>query len=459
MKQSLLGIGTFLSVALLASSAIAQDATVTETQYIFNTLLFLFCGVLVMFMAAGFALLEAGMVRSKSVAVILCKNIGLYAIAGLAFYLIGYNLMYSGVDGGYYGIPGLWSADDAAAAAGDYSAGYASASDWFFQMVFVATAASIVSGALAERIKIWPFMIFVACLTAVLYPITGSWGWGGGWLSELGFSDFAGSTLVHSVGGWAALVGAIMLGARRGRFNAKGESTPIPGASLPNATLGTFILWFGWFGFNGGSQLALGSAGDAFAIANIFANTNIAAAAGVVTVIVLSELISKRIDVPMVLNGALAGLVAITANPLTPTLGEAAVIGAIGGVVMMLACQALERFQIDDVVGAIPVHLAAGIWGTMAVPFTNPEVTFEAQATGVVAVGVFMVVASAVVWTVLKSVLGIRLHWSKEDQGGDLAELGISAYNLEFGKSLPAGGKAPSNTNVKKKAKKRKKAA
>lgn len=406
-----------------------------EISFVLNTLLFLFCGVLVMFMACGFAMLEAGMVRSKSVAVILTKNIALYSVAGVMFFLSGYNLMYNGVDGGFLGTLSIWGPDDSLALNGDYSQGYAATSDWFFQMVFVATTASIVSGTLAERIKIWPFFIFVALLTGFIYPITGSWKWGGGWLEELGFLDFAGSTLVHSVGGWAALIGAIFLGARRGRFDEKtGKSTPISGASLPQVTLGTFILWLGWFGFNGGSQLAFGSGPDAIAVSNIFANTNAAAAGGVIFVMIASQLIYKRLDLTYILNGALAGLVSITAEPLTPTIGQALVIGGLGGLIMMASSAFLTKLKIDDVVGAIPVHLFAGIWGTLAVIFTNPEANVISQLTGIIAIGTFMVVASTIIWVLIKASIGIRLHWSKEDEGGDLHEIGLRAYNLDFGK-------------------------
>lgn len=411
-----------------------------ETGFILNTFFLLVCGAMVMFMAAGFAMLEAGMVRSKSVAVILVKNIGLYSIAGLMFYLVGYNLMYLNVDGGFMGTPSIFVGDDSKALAGDYSDGYASYAGWFFQMVFVATAASIVSGALAERIKILPFMAFVVVLTAILYPLTGSWVWGGGWLAEMGFSDFAGSTLVHSVGGWAALMGAIVLGARKGRFDSpEGTATPLPGASLPQVTLGTFILWFGWFGFNGGSQLAIASIEDAAAVAKIFANTNIAAAAGVVTVIAVNQLTRKKIDAPMVLNGALAGLVAITAGPLLPSLGLAAFVGAIGAVVMMGAALALDKLKIDDVVGAVPVHLAAGIWGTLAVVLSDTGASVVTQAIGIAAIGAFMCVTSLALWLAMKYTVGIRLKWSKEELGGDLAELGVRAYNLEFesSKAMP----------------------
>ncbi len=404
-----------------------------ETGFILNTFFLLICGAMVMLMAAGFAMLEAGMVRSKSVAVILVKNIGLYAIAGLMFYVVGYNLMYLDVNGGFMGSPLPWSPDDSAAMNGDYSAGYASHAGWFFQMVFVATAASIVSGALAERIKLWPFMIFVALLTGFIYPITGSWVWGEGWLYQMGFSDFAGSTLVHSVGGWAALMGAIILGARKGRFDSDdGKAKSLPGSSLPQVTLGTFILWFGWFGFNGGSQLSIATAEDAMAVAKIFANTNVAAAAGAVSILFLNQMLLKRIDLPMVLNGALAGLVAITAGPLLPSLALSVFIGAIGALVMMGASLALDKLKIDDVVGAIPVHLAAGIWGTLAITLSDPNASLITQIIGIAAIGAFVSVSSFALWMAMKYSFGIRLRWSQEKIGGDLSELGVRAYNLEF---------------------------
>lgn len=407
-----------------------------EIGFILNTFFLLICGAMVMFMAAGFAMLEAGMVRSKSVAVILIKNIGLYSIAGLMFYLVGYNLMYLDVNGGYFGTPSIWSADDSLALAGDYSAGYASYAGWFFQMVFVATAASIVSGALAERIKIWPFMFFVVILTGIIYPVTGSWVWGEGWLYDMGFKDFAGSTLVHSVGGWAALTGAIILGARKGRFDSlDGEAKPLPGSSLPQVTIGTFILWFGWFGFNGGSQLSMSSIDDALAVAEIFANTNMAAAAGVVTVLFLNQIMMKRIDAPMVLNGALAGLVAITAGPYLPNIGLAMVIGSVGAVIMVGVSYLLDKFKIDDVVGAIPVHLACGIWGTIAVALSDPQASVVTQLIGIAAIGIFVSITSAIIWLTMKYSIGIRLHWSHEKIGGDLSELGVRAYNLEFNDS------------------------
>ena len=429
-------VGIMAMGLLTAGGAAAQTETPAgvspETAYILNTFLFLVAGFLVMFMAAGFAMLEAGLVRKRSVGVQCLKNISLFAISGVMYYLVGYNLMYSGVDGGWMGTFALWSPDDVGAAGGDFSGGYAASSDWFFQMVFVATAASIVSGTMAERVKVWPFLAFVVVLTGILYPITGSWQWGGGWLSEMGFSDFAGSTIVHSVGGWAALAGAIMLGARHGRFTKDGRSQPMLASSLPLATLGTFILWLGWFGFNGGSQLAMGSGADAIAISNIFINTNIAACGGVMAAMLTSNALFKKVDLTLTLNGAIGGLVAITAEPLTPTLGSALLIGAIGGVLVVVTVPLLDRLRIDDVVGAIPAHLVCGVWGTMAVPLTNTETSFATQATGVLAVGAFILVASGIVWTLLKSTIGIRIHEEDEAMGIDQAEIGMEAYP-EFG--------------------------
>ena len=428
--------GAFAAVAVtaltFATPALAEDAKVTETAYIFNSLSFLIHGFMVMLMAAGFAMLEAGMVRTKNVATMCVKNIALYSIAGILYYAVGYNLMYQGVDGGFMGTFAPWGIDDSAMAKGDFSGNYSASSDWFFQMVFVATAASIVSGTVAERIKLWPFLAFVVVLTGVIYPIQGSWQWGGGWLSEMGFADFAGSTLVHSTGGWAALTGAIILGARKGKSTKSGGVHPMPGSSLPLATLGTFILWFGWFGFNGGSQLAMGSASDIAAIANIYINTNIAAAGGVVAAMIATQLIYKKVDLTMALNGALAGLVSITAGPDTPTMGQALLIGAVGGIIVVFAIPMLDKLKIDDVVGAIPVHLMAGIWGTMAVPITNPDASFVTQAIGVVSIGAFVIVASSIAWLVLKATVGIRLDDEAEALGADRTELGLEAYP-EFG--------------------------
>jgi Amt family ammonium transporter len=340
--------------------------------------------------------------------------------------------MYQGVDGGFMGTFAPWGIDDGGMSEGDFSAGYSASSDWFFQMVFVATAASIVSGTVAERIKLWPFLAFVVVLTGVIYPIQGSWQWGGGWLAEMGFADFAGSTLVHSTGGWAALTGAIILGARKGKFTKSGGVHPMPGSNLPLATLGTFILWFGWFGFNGGSQLAMGSAADIAAIAKIYINTNISAAGGVVAAMIATQLIYKKVDLTMALNGALAGLVSITAGPDSPTMGSALLIGAVGGIIVVFAIPMLDKLKIDDVVGAIPVHLLAGIWGTMAVPITNGDASFVTQAIGVVSIGAFVIVASSIVWFVLKATVGIRLDEEAEALGADRTELGLEAYP-EFG--------------------------
>ncbi len=400
------------------------NAAAEDTVYVFNTLLFLIGGFLVMWMAAGFAMLEAGMVRSKSVAMQCTKNIALYAIAGLVFWLVGYNLMYDGVDGGFFGSFTAFSVPDPSADTGDYSA----ASDWFFQMVFCATTASIVSGTLAERIKLIPFLIFVVLLCGIIYPIQGAWQWGGGFLSELGFSDFAGSTIVHSTGGWAALMGALILGARAGRYTSDGKVNPMPGSSMPLATLGTFILWLGWFGFNGGSQLALGSLEDASSVSKIFMNTNLAAAGGVVAAIILSQILYKKVDLTMALNGALAGLVSITAEPLMPSPLSAIIIGAIGGIIVVLAVPMLDKFKIDDVVGAIPVHLLAGIWGTLVVPWSNPDTSIVTQFIGVISIGIFVSAISAVVWFVMKSTIGIRVSEEAELNGVDKAELGMDAY-------------------------------
>ena len=427
LNSRIIGLLGFLSVLTFSFSLKAQDAApavTPEVAYIFNTFLFLVSGFLVMFMAAGFCMLEAGQVRSKNTAVICLKNIGLFSIAGVMYYLVGYNLMYDGVDGGYLGSFSLFDRNSEA----DIETGYAAASDWYFQMVFVATAASIVSGALAERILIWPFFLFVAILTGFIYPIAGSWQWGGGWLSEAGFSDFAGSTLVHSVGGWAALTGAIILGAREGKFSDNGTSNMLPGCSLPLTTLGVFILWLGWFGFNGGSQLALGSGADATAVADIFVNTNLAAAGGVLACMIVSKLTNSHTNIAATLNGAIAGLVAITAEPLTPSMGEAIFIGAVGGLICMYGMKLLDMLKIDDVVGAIPAHLFAGIWGTLIVPFTNSDTSYGVQLLGVVSYGIFTVIVTFILWFVIKSVIGIRASKEDEEYGLDMSELGVLSH-------------------------------
>jgi Amt family ammonium transporter len=437
-----IGAGVAAPILVLAADP-AAAAVSAETGYVLNTFSFLVHGFLVMWMAAGFAMLESGLVRTKNTATICLKNIALYSVAGLLYYVIGYSLMYVDVDQviGSFGL--LYNPSDAELAllnaeeatdelvASVVENGYAVMSDWFFQMVFVATAASIVSGTLAERIKVWPFLIFVVVLTAVIYPIQGAWTWGGGWLSQLGFSDFAGSTIVHSAGGWAALTGAVILGARKGKYGPGGRVNPMPGANLPLATLGTFILWFGWFGFNGGSQLALGSAADATAMAIVYVNTNLGAAAGVVAAMALSQIIYKKIDLTMALNGAIAGLVSITAGPDLQNHLLAIVIGGVGGCLVVVAVPLLDKLKIDDVVGAIPAHLVAGIWGTLAVAIFGGG-DFVAQITGIVAIGAFVSLASAVLWLALKATVGIRVSEEHEDLGLDMAELGMEAYP-EFG--------------------------
>ena len=423
------------ALTVLPSLALAQDAPGFDEigPYIMTTLLFLVAGFLVFFMAAGFAMLEAGLVRGKNVAMQLTKNIALFSIASIMYWLVGFNLMYPGDFNGYIGpIFGTTTwLEPVGLAAADASLDYASvASDFFFQLMFVAATASIVSGALAERIKLWPFLIFCAILTGIMYPISGSWQWGGGWLSERGFSDFAGSTIVHSVGGWAALAGAIILGPRLGKYK-DGRTVPMPGSNLALATLGTFILWLGWFGFNGGSQLAAGTVGDITDIGRIFANTNMAAASGAVAALIMTQIMYKKVDLTMVLNGARAGLVSITAEPLAPTLLGALLTGAVGGVIVVVTVPLLDKLKIDDVVGAIPVHLFAGIWGTLAVAFYTGN--WGAQITGIIAYGVFTFVIALVLWTILKVTLGIRVSEEAEINGLDMSELGMEAYP-EFGK-------------------------
>ena len=436
----------------LPTLGFAQDAEAAVPSfdeigpYIMTTLLFCMAGFLVFFMAAGFAMLEGGLVRSKNVTMQMTKNIALYSIAAIMYWLIGFNLMYPGEFNGYVGsffVPTVL--DPVGIAAADAALDYASiGSDFFFQLVFVAATASIVSGALAERIKLWPFLIFVVVLTGVMYPISGSWQWGGGWLSQAGFSDFAGSTVVHSVGGWAALAGAIVLGPRLGKYGKDGRVNPIPGSNLALATLGTFILWLGWFGFNGGSQLAMGTVGDVSDVSRIFANTNMAAASGAIVALIVTQLMYKKPDLTMVLNGALAGLVSITAEPLAPSLFGALWIGAVGGVIVVITVPLLDKFKIDDVVGAIPVHLFAGIWGTIAVAFhTQTEISegvsrtlvqqLGVQFTGIAAYGAFTFVGALIVWFILKAVMGIRVSEEEELTGLDMSELGMEAYP-EFSK-------------------------
>ncbi len=410
----------------------ANTTVSAEVQYIFNTILFLMSGFLVMWMAAGFAMLESGLVTSKSVSAICAKNIGLYSIAGVMFWLVGYNLAYGNPDNGWIGTFTAWS--DAGASVDGLEAGsYAAGSDWFFQMVFCATTMSIVSGTLAERIKIWPFFLFAAILTGFIYPIEMGWKWGAGWLDAAGFSDFAGSTLVHAAGGAAALAGAIVLGARSGRFSSGGgvkAMAPFAASSIPLATLGVFILWLGWFGFNGGSQLAAGTLADVSSVATIYINTNLAAGGGVLAAATVSRLAGGKTDVVMMLNGAIAGLVGITAEPLTPSPLAAIVIGAIAGVLMYYSTKLLYKMKIDDVVGAIPAHLVAGVWGTLAVPFTNTEVGFGSQFLGTISVVIFVFVTSYIVWAIMKMTIGIRISKEAERLGTDKSEVGVIAYGI-----------------------------
>ena len=415
--------------------AAAQEADVTplnaDIGFIFTTFMFLVSGFLVFFMAAGFAMLEAGLVRGKNVAMQLTKNMALFSLASLFFYILGYNLMYPGDGWTIQNVIGAFSVtalEPVGLEGVEADLTYASVgSDFFFQLMFCAATASIVSGALAERIKLWPFLVFVIVLVAVIYPIQASWKWGGGFLDAMGFQDFAGSTVVHSVGGWAALTGAIILGPRLGKYK-DGKVNPMPGSNLALATLGTFILWLGWFGFNGGSQLYMDTSGNVADISRIFSNTNTAAAAGAVAALILSQLLYKKPDLTMILNGALAGLVSITAEPLTPSLVSATLIGAVGGVIVVFAVPLLDRLKIDDVVGAIPVHLFAGIWGTLAVCFTNSAASFSVQLTSIIIVGAFVTVASAVVWLVLKAMFGLRVSEEAEITGLDRSELGMEAY-------------------------------
>jgi len=411
----------------LIKVANAETTVSTEIGFIFNTLLLLICGVMVMLMSAGFAMLEAGMVTSKSVSVICAKNIGLYAISGIMFLLVGYNLAYGIPEGGYIGSFKLWS--DASL----IETGYSDASDWFFQMVFCATAVSICSGAMAERVKLWPFFLFACILSGIVYPIVMGWQWGGGWLSSIGFADFAGSTLVHATGGAAALAGIIVLGPRNGRFGIRGEIKPLKlfaASSVPLVTIGVFILWFGWFGFNGGSRLALGTFEDAVAISKIFVNTNLAACGGVVVSAIITRFFFKRTDVIQMLNGALGGLVAITAEPLVPSPLTSILIGAVGGLIVVFGTKLLLSLKLDDVVGAVPVHLFSGIWGTLAVPFTNTDTTFTAQIIGVLAVTITAFIASFVVFFIMKVLFGLRLSKEAELIGTDVAEAGVVAYAI-----------------------------
>ena len=416
-----------------------MENNIFELQYAIDTFYFLVMGALVMWMAAGFSMLEAGLVRSKNTAEILTKNIGLYSIACIAYLVIGYAIMY----GGGYFLTGIESVDvestlkDFAGREDGFHGGsiYSGASDFFFQVVFVATAMSIVSGAVAERMKLFAFFLFAAVFTAIIYPLEGSWTWGGSDvfglynLGDYGFSDFAGSGIVHMAGAAAALAGVLVLGARKGKYNKDGSSNAIPGANLPLATLGTFILWMGWFGFNGGSVLKLGDIANAHSVAMVFLNTNTAAAGGAIAALIFARIWFGKADLTMALNGALAGLVAITAEPSTPTALEATFIGVVGGLLVVASIVMLDRlFKIDDPVGAISVHGVVGLWGLLAVPLTNTGATFFGQIVGAATIFVWVFGASLVLWLILKAVMGIRVSEEDEVSGVDLVECGMEAY-------------------------------
>ncbi|WP_048307427.1 ammonium transporter [Halomonas sp. PR-M31] len=403
-----------------------------ELNYALDTFYFLMCGVLVMWMAAGFSMLEAGLVRSKNTAEILTKNIVLFAIACTMYLLIGYTLMYASSAGGILPSLGFLIGDensvDAVLAGGDDAPYYSARADFFFQVVFVATAMSIVSGAVAERMKLWAFLAFAVVMTAFIYPVSGFWTWGGGWLSELGYSDYAGSGIVHLAGASAALAGVLVLGPRRGKYGKNGAIYAIPGANMPLATLGTFILWMGWFGFNGGSELKVSDVSSANNVAQVLLNTNAAAAGGVIGALILAKLWFRKADLTMILNGAIGGLVSITADPLSPSGLGATFIGAAGGAIVLAGIVALDKLRIDDPVGAISAHGIAGIWGVMVVPLTNDGAGFIAQLIGTVAIFAWVFIASLVVWLILKVVMGIRVSEEEEYEGVDLVECGLEAY-------------------------------
>ncbi|WP_191602289.1 ammonium transporter [Marinomonas algicola] len=407
-------------------------------QYAMDTFYFLVCGALVMWMAAGFAMLEAGLVRGKNTTEILTKNVALFAISCIMYLVCGYSIMY----GGTWFLSGIQDVDvtstlgDFASREDGFEGGsiYSGASDFFFQVVFVATAMSIVSGAVAERMKLWSFLAFAVVMTAVIYPLEGSWTWGGNDvfgmynLGDMGFSDFAGSGIVHMAGAAAALAGVLLLGARKGKYGPNGEVRAIPGANLPLATLGTFILWMGWFGFNGGSVLKLGDIANANSVAMVFLNTNTAAAGGAIAALALGRILFGKADLTMLLNGALAGLVAITAEPSTPTALGATVIGAIGGLIVVISILTLDKLKIDDPVGAISVHGVVGLWGLLAVPFTNDGATFGGQIAGALTIFLWVFIASLIVWSVIKMVMGVRVSEEEEYEGVDLSECGMEAY-------------------------------
>ncbi len=403
----------------------------TEVRYALDTFYFLISGALVMWMAAGFAMLEAGLVRSKNTAEILTKNIVLFAVSCIMYMLVGYNIMYGG-DGNLYtpNISWLIGGDNTAAEviASNGDIYYSNGSDFFFQVVFVATAMSIVSGAVAERMKLWAFLAFAVVMTGLIYPLQGMWSWGGGFLSEAGYSDYAGSGIVHLCGAAAALAGVFVLGPRLGKYNKDGSVNPIVGANLPLATLGTFILWLGWFGFNGGSELAVASVDSANNVAKVFINTNMAAAGGCVAALILARIWFGKADLTMALNGVIGGLVAITADPLSPSAGLGTLIGAVGGVIVVLSIVALDKVKIDDPVGAISAHGTCGIWGVLAVLLSNGDATLGGQLTGLLAIFVWTFVVSLIVWFIIKAVFGVRVTEDEEHEGVDISECGQEAY-------------------------------
>lgn len=409
-----------------------DNTALIALQYGFDTFYFVICGALVMWMAAGFAMLEAGLVRSKNTTEILVKNVALFATACIMYLLVGYYIMYSSPEGGILPSLGFLIGDensvDAVLAGGDDAPYYAARADFFFQIVFAATCMSIVSGAVAERMKLWPFIAFAVVMTAFIYPIQGYWKWGSGFLNEAGFLDFAGSTVVHLAGASAALAGVLLLGPRKGKYGTNGQVNAIPGANLPLATLGMFILWMGWFGFNGGSQLKMSTIEDANAVAQVFVNTNMAAAGGLVSALIVARLLFGKADLTMAINGALAGLVAITAEPLTPTALQATLIGGVGGVLVVFAILGFDKIKIDDPVGAISVHGVVGIWGTLAVCLTNPDASLGTQLLGIACVFAWVFAASLVVWGIIKAVVGLRVSEEEEYEGVDIVECGMEAY-------------------------------
>ena len=415
-----------------------DNTALTALQYGFDTFYFLICGALVMWMAAGFAMLEAGLVRAKNTTEILAKNVALFAVACIMYLLIGYYIMYSSPEGGILPSFGFLIGDEntveSVLAGGEDAPYYAARSDFFFQIVFAATCMSIVSGAVAERMKLWSFIAFAVVMTAVIYPVQGFWKWGGGFLDAAGFLDFAGSSVVHMAGAAAALAAVILLGARKGKYGANGQVNAIPGANLPLATLGMFILWMGWFGFNGGSQLKMSTIEDANAVAQVFVNTNMAAAGGLIAALIVARILFGKADLTMAINGALAGLVSITAEPLTPTALQATLIGGVGGVLVVFAIVGFDKIKIDDPVGAISVHGAAGIWGTLAVCLTNPQASLGAQLLGIACIFAWVFIASLVVWSIIKVVAGLRVSEEEEYEGVDLVECGMEAYPEFTGK-------------------------